>query len=235
MAPRKNKLKAVFFDFGDTLVQGRPAYLRRITELLCDFGFPCEYEGVISAFNKADYLLYLDSRAGRLSGDNEYLMAFLNRFAECLNVQIDWESLLPQLLRGFDERSYKRILTDGTLETLEGLRHKGYRLGVISNNDGRCKQKCDLMGIGEFFEVIVDSALEGVRKPAPKIFEIALKRMDVPADEAAHVGDMYGSDVLGARDVNIRPIWYNQHRITAFNDFQPEHDVERLDEILEFL
>ena len=58
MTSGKNRITTVFFDFGDTLVEGRPAYLQRITELLGEFGFQRTYAEVVGAFNKADYLLY---------------------------------------------------------------------------------------------------------------------------------------------------------------------------------
>jgi HAD superfamily hydrolase (TIGR01549 family) len=236
MAPQKrNEISTVFFDFGDTLVEGIPAYLRRITEVLGEFGFHYRYEAVAHAFTKADYLIYLDSSSGLLTEDGQYLPRFLTHFSECLGAQIDWETMLPKVFRRFDERPYERTLCDGAQKTLQALRDKGYRLGMISNNDGSCRAKCEMLKIADYFELIIDSAVEGVRKPAPKIFELALERMKISTQEAAHVGDMYGSDVLGARDVGIKPIWYNTYKTAAFGDYQPEHVIERLDQMLEFL
>ncbi len=231
--PHVKKISTVFFDFGDTLVEGQPSYLRRITELLGEFGYRRDYSEVVHAFTKADYLLYLDTRSGLLTSDGQYMMQFLNHFGHCLDVSIDWPNVLPQILKRFDERLYVRTLSDGALEALEGLREKGYQIGVISNNDGRCREKCESLGIAEHFKVIIDSSLEGVRKPAPRIFEIALERMRVAAQEAAHVGDMYGSDVLGARDVSITPVWYNPLRCEAFDSYHPDHEIVNLKQVLD--
>ncbi|MBI4832851.1 MAG: HAD family hydrolase [Candidatus Lindowbacteria bacterium] len=226
-------MKVVFFDFGDTLMEGNPSYLRRITDLLGGLGFECAYTDVVRAFDKADYLVYLDSRSGSLSGDGEYLMRFLDHLGRLLQMSIDWPSALPRIMRKFDEKPYVRTLSEGVVETLEGLREKGYRLGVISNNDGRCREKCAELGIAQYFETIVDSSLEGVRKPSPKIFEIALERMTIPRHEAAHVGDMYGSDVLGARDAGITPVWYNPRRCEPFDSYRPDHDIVRFKQLLD--
>jgi len=227
------KISTVFFDFGDTLVEGNPTYLRRITELLDEFGFRREHADVVSAFTKADYLLYRDMRSGSLGNDGEYLMGFLDHLGQCLDITIDWEAALPQILERFEERPYERVLVRGASETLEALTERGYRLGIISNNDGRCRAKCEELGIDTYFEIIIDSTLEAVRKPSPRIFHLALDRMEVPADGAAHVGDMYGSDVMGARDVGITPVWYNPRRCEPFADYQPAHDIERLEQMLE--
>ncbi|RJP22377.1 MAG: HAD family hydrolase [Candidatus Abyssobacteria bacterium SURF_5] len=235
MTDKQKKISTVFFDFGDTLVEGRPAYLHRVADLLAEFGFRHEVAEVVHAFNKADYLVYVDHQSGSLSVDGQYMMRFLHHFGECLGVKIDWKTLLPQILRKFDDQPYERALADGAIETLGALRDKGYRLGVISNNDGSCRTKCEALGIADFFKVIVDSSIEGVRKPAPKIFEIALERMKISPREAMHVGDMYGSDVLGARDVEIQPVWYNQNKVDAFSPYRPAHTVEQLAQILDFV
>ena len=227
------KITTIFFDFGDTLVEGNPTYLRRVTELLGDFGFRREHCDVVNAFTKADYLLYRDTQAGSLGDDGESLMRFLDHFGRCLDIAIDWQAMLPHILKKFEEKPFDRVLVQGASKTLETLTKRGYRLGMISNNDGSCRKKCEAFGIDVHFEMIIDSAVEEVRKPSPKIFHLALERMGVPADEAAHVGDMYGSDVMGARDVGIAPVWYNPSGCDAFADYRPVHEIERLEQMLE--
>jgi putative hydrolase of the HAD superfamily len=230
--PSPKPVSTVFFDFGDTLMEGSPSYLRRITELLGTLGFERTYLDVVRAFERADYLVYLDTRSGLPGGDGEYLTRFLNHLGEGLRISIDWPSALPQIIRKFDEKPYVRTLSDGVAETLEALKQRGIRLGVISNNDGRCREKCAELRIDQYFETIIDSAIEGVRKPSPKIFGIALERMGITADEAVHMGDMYGSDVLGARDAGITPVWYNPRRSTPFDNYHPELDIVQFKQIL---
>lgn len=231
--PCSGNISTVFFDFGDTLVEGNPTYMKRITELLGEVGFRREYADVVRAFTKADYLLYLDASSGALVEDSQYLPRFLDHFGRCLDISVDWPAVLPQILQRFDGKSYRRTLSEGAVETLETLQQKGYRLGIISNNDGSCKEKCEGLGIDGYFEVIVDSTLEGVRKPSPRIFAIALERMGITPEEAAHVGDMYGSDVLGARDAGMAPVWYNLRKCEAFDSYRPDHEVERLNHVLD--
>jgi putative hydrolase of the HAD superfamily len=142
---------------------------------------------------------------------------------------------LPEITKKFEQEVYERVLSEGAVETLEALKEKGCRLGIISNNDGSCRQKCEQIGIAKYFEIIIDSTVEGVGKPSPKIFELALKRMRISAQEAAHVGDMYGADIMGARDVGLEPVWYNRRRLEPLADYRPDHEVERLLQIPEIL
>ena len=87
----------------------------------------------------------------------------------------------------------------------------------------------------DYFEIIIDSTVEGVSKPAPAIFELALERMKISPSEAAHVGDMYGADVMGARDAGMAPVWYNRSRLKPQADYRPDLEVERLTGIPEIL
>ena len=226
-----SRISTVFFDFGDTLVENKPTYLQRVTDLLGEFGYEREYSDVVSAFTKADYLVYVDLGSDSHDGEEQGMMRFLNHFSRNLDLDIDWPTMLPRITERFEREIYERSLCEGAIETLEALGAKGRRLGIISNNDGSCREKCEQMGIAKYFEIIIDSSVEGVSKPSPRIFELALERMNVSPDESAHVGDMYGADVMGARDVGIRTVWYNRRGLEAFDGHGPDHEVERLDEI----
>ena len=69
----------------------------------------------------------------------------------------------------------------------------------------------------------------------PRIFELALERMNILPQEAAHVGDMYGADVMGARNVGMCTVWYNRRGIRAFDNYQPDHEIDRLMDIPELV
>jgi putative hydrolase of the HAD superfamily len=94
----------------------------------------------------------------------------------------------------------------GLTETLPALRAAGYRLGVVSNSDGSVARGFAASGLADLFEAVVDSGLEGVEKPDPAIFRIALERIGTTPEETVHVGDMPSVDVEGARAAGIAPI-----------------------------
>jgi putative hydrolase of the HAD superfamily len=56
------------------------------------------------------------------------------------------------------------------------------------------------------FDVVVDSALIGVEKPDPRIFQAALQALDVAPEEALYLGDLYAVDVLGARAAGMHAV-----------------------------
>lgn len=82
-------------------------------------------------------------------------------------------------------------------------RNAGLRYGIVSNSEGRLSELLERVGILPFFELVVDSALEGVRKPDPEIFKRALSRMRVSAAETMYAGDIPNVDVDGARGAGL--------------------------------
>jgi putative hydrolase of the HAD superfamily len=69
-------------------------------------------------------------------------------------------------------------------------------------------------------DVLIASEEAGVSKPDPRIFEIALERLEATADRAVMVGDSWANDILGARAAGIRAVWFN-----PAGDDAPEPDV----------
>ena len=85
-------------------------------------------------------------------------------------------------------------------------RERGFRVGVVSNADGRVAALLEAAGLAPHLETIVDSHLEGVEKPDPEIFRRALARLGVAAHRTAYVGDIFAIDVLGARAAGLSAI-----------------------------
>jgi len=91
----------------------------------------------------------------------------------------------------------------GTTEGLESMKQK-YRLAVISNSDGHMDKRLATVGLGKYFEKVIDSGNVGYEKPAPQIFQTALECMSVPSNRALYLGDIYSVDYLGAQKVGMR-------------------------------
>ena len=79
-------------------------------------------------------------------------------------------------------------------------------VGVVSNSNGNAHVLLKQAGIGADLDFVIDSAVVGVEKPDPRIFELAVRQAGVAAHEAAYVGDLYSVDVLGARAAGLHPI-----------------------------
>jgi HAD superfamily hydrolase (TIGR01549 family) len=90
--------------------------------------------------------------------------------------------------------------------SLDRLRRHGLRIVIVSNANGTLHEMFARLGLADRVDVLLDSRVEGVEKPDPRLFEIALSRSGAVADTTVHVGDLYQVDVVGARAAGLRAV-----------------------------
>ena len=88
---------------------------------------------------------------------------------------------------------------EGARSALDAIAGLGVRACCVSNSDGRAELHLETFGVRAGLEFVVDSQLEGVEKPDPRIFERALAKLGLPAERAVYVGDIRSVDEAGAR------------------------------------
>jgi HAD superfamily hydrolase (TIGR01509 family) len=118
---------------------------------------------------------------------------------------------------------------DDVVPALEALRAHGLRLVVVSNANGTLRAHMDRLGLTARFDRVLDSADEGVEKPDPRFFEIALTRSGAQREATIHVGDLYYVDVMGARSAGVRGVLVDPENL------RPDADCPRvrsLDELV---
>jgi HAD superfamily hydrolase (TIGR01549 family) len=96
-----------------------------------------------------------------------------------------------------------RKVPEGLIAGLMRARAGGVRLGIVSNSEGALLELLKRVGLAEHFETVVDSGLEGVRKPDPAIFRLALARMGIGPERVLYAGDIPEVDVVGARAAGL--------------------------------
>ncbi|WP_299089909.1 HAD family hydrolase [uncultured Metabacillus sp.] len=93
-------------------------------------------------------------------------------------------------------------------DMLENLKNSNLQLGMITNGFGQFQMDNILaLGIEKYFDVMLISEWEGMKKPDPLLFKKALDQLSVPPHEAIFVGDHPENDVRGAQNVGIKGIW----------------------------
>ena len=105
---------------------------------------------------------------------------------------------------------------------LDTLRARGLTLVVVSNANGTLRAHMNRIGLAGKFDHVLDSADEGVEKPDPRFFEIALRRSGAKRETTIHVGDLYYVDVLGARSAGLRAVLLDEA------DLRPDADCPRV-------
>jgi putative hydrolase of the HAD superfamily len=118
---------------------------------------------------------------------------------------ITWQALLNDYETQFQFHCVPFV---GLIEMLDTLKRQKYCLGMITNGRGEFQAKAiSGLGIQAYFDAILISALEQVRKPAAEIFNRAITRLGGTAKNSVFIGDHPEADILGAKNANLRTIW----------------------------
>lgn len=215
---KSSGIRAIFFDAGNTLLYPRlDDRARELTEA----GFPASVEDLHAAERaakqKLDDWLWPQIRRGELPRtiDHYYWAEYLSLLMGRIGApEAEHARLINLVASGFrDIRTWSVVMPE-TPSYLASLKAEGYFLGVISNSVGTLAGQLQNTGLRDNFQAIFDSALVGVEKPHPEIFQMALASAQVAADEAVFVGDTNATDVGGAQLAGLRGVLID--RVNAY-------------------
>ena len=113
------------------------------------------------------------------------------------------DAALAELHRYHQEWNLWEHVPGDVMPALARLRALGLRLVVVSNANGKLPLLFERIGLTPLVDLALDSAIEGVEKPDPRLFQIALARAGASAATTLHVGDLYYVDIVGARAAGI--------------------------------
>jgi putative hydrolase of the HAD superfamily len=205
--PRRQDLDAIFLDAGNTLIGMDSTLVREILASEGVYVSATAFERAEAASRPAlsDWL-----HRGVTSESRSTFAFYVRTILGHLGADGDLEALAHRLVVAVrttvpTQRLWSRVLP-GVPAALAALRGAGLRLVVVSNSDGTVEQGLTDVGLRPLLDAVVDSAIVGVEKPAPGIFEAALRLAGVPPNRVLHVGDLWAADVVGARAVGLHAV-----------------------------
>ena len=184
-------LRGVLFDLDDTLVDRRAAHRRAVSSLLrgrLGNASLAALEAVSAA--DADGLRRRDAFCAEVCR----LLPELGWSPGAL-----WERYAPAVAAAVEP-------VPGRREALETLAAH-LPLGVVTNGGRLQREKLARADLGELWVTVRVSAEEGVAKPDPRLFALALDDLGLPPEEVLFVGDRREEDVAGARAAGLRACW----------------------------
>jgi len=142
------------------------------------------------------------------------------------------DAALADLRTYHDDQNLWEFVPPDVAPTLERLRALGLKLVVVSNANGRLRRLFDRIGLSDRVDVLFDSFEEGVEKPDPRLFKIALERSGSVPETTMHVGDLYHVDVVGARSAGLQAVLLDTARLYEEVDCQRIHALPDLCQLL---
>lgn len=238
-----NKIKAVLFDLGGTLIYFDGAWPdvlqsanQELVAHLQEQGLQLDGESFTAEFRRRLEEYYSQR-------ESEFIEYTTARILRTLLTDLGYRDISPELLRPALKRLYAVSQAHWKTEketvlVLQSLQAAGYKMAIISNasDDDDVQTLVDNAGIRSYFDFVLSSAACGIRKPNPRIFELALERWGVDAKQAAMVGDTLGADILGARNAGLHSVWITRRADKAGNrdhadTIQPDATIFTLAEL----
>ncbi len=199
--PPQPTIRAILFDFDDTLGPRDPAF-RRMVEAFLNRYYPdlppAEFERrarEMITFNNYGY--------GMPITYEEYIRKYLTTWEPYPDVPLS--DALEHFFLDY-ARFYK--LAEDTVPTLQELRRRGFLLGVITNGHSRVQgQKLDHTDVRPLLDIGVVSGDEGMHKPDPELFRRIAARLGLPCECCLFVGDHPVNDVGGALAAGMQAVF----------------------------
>lgn len=200
-----HEIRAILFDVGGTLVEGAMPWYDLYQEALVRTARPMPARDMMRCYESAidrmvaDKQMMTSAEAVKLPRLSHYLADELGLSEGRLQVAVD------EVL--FDHPEARHLVcAAGARETLEVLRARGYRLGVMSNWSADLPLVLSRLELRHYFEAVFASESLGYAKPHAAAFLVPLDRLGLTPGESAYVGDLYHVDIVGSREVGMTPV-----------------------------
>ena len=209
-------IRAVLFDLDDTLFDHQycaQAALGIVRSMHDSFG-RMEVSELEAAHSRILEAIHAEVMIGRIPLDAARVERFRQLYGAA-GVEADQDMATRTACAYRDGYIAARTAVAGAAELLAAVRRRA-RIGIVSNNLlAEQREKLRHCALDRYCDALVVSEEFGFSKPDPRLFEIALSRLECVAGEAVMVGDSWPADVVGAIAAGIRPVWFNRSGIAA--------------------
>jgi len=214
-------IKAVVFDFIGTLTTVKNYSLEASTlklyKAIVEAGFNVDEEDFFSAYGRAHEKYRLIRYEELVEVTNS---VWISDALNCLGFKTSpQDTRVKTAVNVFFEDYLASLELNPCAEPMLVRLSKRYKLGLISNFTYAPVIFASLrrLGVNKFFSAVLVSEDVGWRKPSRKIFQEALRRLEVKAEEAVYVGDSPVEDIEGAAAAEMRTIFVPSQFYTLEN------------------
>ncbi len=241
-----NKAKAIFFDLDETLIENRLSVRDVFGRMYTDF------QSELGNTNQKAFFAELSVRAKTLwatmfdtheSPEHQLVNCFKHSINATQAVaEYRHLSLAQDMVDHFVALSAGNVhFQDSAEAVLAELNKLGYVVGLVTNGIEQVQMsKIEKLELMNKVDHITISAQARSHKPAQAVFDLALERAAISADQAWMIGDHPTNDVAGAIRAGLTGIYYNPEGrdvkgVFANLEETPNHTIDRLADIFDLL
>lgn len=231
-------IKAVFFDMYNTLICYDPPREKNQAAALKKFGVEIQPEALSAPIIAADEYFYDENAKLALAKRTEEEKKKLWTQYEVILLEeagiTPTKELISAMLTEMNKFKYEMVIYADAISTITEIKNRGLITGLISNVDKDITDMLKRLQLDSLMEIVVTSQEVGFTKPHRKIFEAAISKAGIKAEEALFVGDQYKIDVLGAINAGMSAVLLDRSDYYK-NDGIKEPRINNLGQLLELL
>ncbi len=204
------KPAGVIFDLGDTILQAISVDWIRANEEILAFAetgtsiTPEALQDIANAINRDFEQTRIESMI------EQNIITFYRLLFDTAGISLSISH--EEAARKCWNTAFGLIPEDGIYEVLDTLEMFEIKTGILSNASWSgtfLEEELEKHDLLRRFSFIISSADYGVRKPHPRIFDIAARKMGLQPRDIWFIGDKLQFDIKGAITAGMQPVWYN--------------------------
>jgi len=238
------RVKGILFDLGDTLIDfghvSMTAMFRQGARL--GYEYLQELGKSVPGFRKFHYRQLWAIRwnyiKARVTGREFNSLDVMNHFARKWGYELSETESLELAWRFYKPLSKAATIVPEAKETLTALAAKGLKLAVVSNTflpGSVLDRHLEIVSLGDLIGARIYSSEIGYRKPKAKIFQLALERAGLQAQDAMFVGDSPRADIFGAHRAGMITVLRNLSKRRKKMRVAPDHHLTDMTELLQIV
>lgn len=233
VSTNKTKYSNIYFDLDNTLWDFKNNSEQTLKELFANY-FPNntnDFKKFLSVYYPINDKLWVLYRKGQISKSVLREKRFADSFKQLNINNIDADKFATDYIT---QCPFKTVLFPYSLEVLEYLKQKQYRLFLLTNGFKEVQTvKIMQSGLHKYFDKMITSEEAGYKKPHKKMFEYALKSVHSKKKESIMIGDDLDADIVGALNFGMDCVFFNPQKKN--HDMHVTHEISSLKDLKDIL
>ncbi len=229
----------ILFDLDGTLRFNRPSFVQIFCDYAVSLGVP---DGVEKRRKAARWTHYYWAQSAELEMDSQqfdtqsdtYWTHYAQRSLLAFDCSEARAKELAPIVQQQISQEYKPqdYIPLDVPETLQELKLKGYRIGLLTNRTKPVIDYLQAIQLAGYFDLVLAAGEVNSWKPDPGIFHQAVLRLNSHPAQTIYIGDNYYADVIGARKADLVPVLLDPEHVFPDADCLVVESLSKLNGLL---